>query len=155
MKSTEHWLVHDHTQFELLLSQCRDAADISDWWAVEQFFAQLVEQLGHHMAQEEEVLFPAYDAKCMPSHMQSLELFNEHSVIVDGFRTLEKLINSRDSQTTFDWIVALELLLIQHNEKEEKIFLPFASHLLFEDRDELAEKLDRFVVSSRSRKWIV
>jgi hemerythrin-like domain-containing protein len=133
MKSTEHWLVHDHTELELVLRECHNAADISDWWAVEPFFTKLVTQLRYHMAQEEEVLFPAYDAKCEPSHMQTQELYNEHSEIIVSFRKLDKYIIYRDSDKTLDFIVALELSMLEHNKKEEKVFLPFASHLLFDD----------------------
>lgn len=155
MKSTEHWLVHDHTELELLMRECHNAADISDWWAVEQFFTKLVTQLRHHMAQEEEVLFPAYDAKCEPSHMQTQELYNEHSEIIVRFRKLDKYIIDRVSDKALDTVVALELSMHEHNEKEEKVFLPFASHLLFEDRDELEQRLDDFVVSNKSRKWLI
>ncbi len=153
MRSTEHWLVHEHTQFELLLRKCRAAADISDWWALEQSLVKLAEDLRFHMAQEEEILFPAYEAKCKPSHMSTLELYNEHSVIVDNFRRLEKLIKSKSSEAVCDCIVALEMLVTEHNEKEERAFLPFASRLLFEDRDELVLKLKKFVVTNKSRNW--
>jgi len=153
MKSAEHWLVHEHTQFELLMRECHDAAKISDWWAVEQFFTKIVEQLRYHMAQEEEVLFPAYDAKCEPSHMQSQELYNEHSLLIDSFGQLAKNISDKDAASTVDCLAALELVMHEHNEKEEKVYLPFASHLLFEDRDELAQKLGDFVISDKSRKW--
>ena len=153
MKSAEHWLVHEHTQFESLLRECHAAADISDWWAVEQLFTKIVEQLRYHMAQEEEVLFPAYDAKCGPSNMQSKELQNEHSVIVENLCKLDKYIIDRDSDSAHDSIAALELAMHEHNEKEEKVFLPYASRLLFEDRENLVQKLNDFVVTDKSRKW--
>lgn len=153
MRSTEHWLVHEHTQFEELLRQCKGAADISDWWALEQFFLKLVESLRFHMAQEEEVLFPAYEAKCESSSMSTSELRNEHSVMIESFRELVRYINSRQSKDAYDCIVALELFMLGHNEKEELVFLPYASRLLYEDRDELLLKLDKFVVSKKSRNW--
>ena len=153
MKSAEHWLVHEHTQFELLLRECHAAADIADWWAVEQLFTKIVEQLRFHMAQEEEVLFPAYDAKCEPSSMQSKELRDEHSVLVEDFRKLDNYIINRDSGSAHDCIAALELAMHEHNEKEEKVFLPYASRLLYEDRDDLIQKLNDFVVTDKSREW--
>ena len=119
MKSTEYWLVHEHTQFELLLRECKAAASISDWPALEHSFSRLVEALRFHIAQEEEILFPAYDAKCEPSHMSTRELYNEHSVIVDGFRILHKIILTRSPQASYDCIASIEKLLIDHNQKEE------------------------------------
>lgn len=153
MKSTEHWLVHEHTQFESLIRECRTAAEIGDWWAVEHFLKELVESLSYHMAKEEEVLFPAYEKKSESTDMSSLEIFNEHSAMVDAFRKLKKLIDSRAVKETYDCVVALELLLIEHNQNEEQTFLPFASKLLFEDRDDLQLKLSNFVVTEDSRDW--
>jgi hypothetical protein len=153
MKSAEHWLVHEHTQFEFLLRECRAAADKTDWWALDRIFKKLVEQLRFHMAQEEEVIFPAYEKKRESSHMSTLELYNEHSVIVDSFRKLDNLIEERSSKDVYDSIVTLELFMIEHNAKEEKAFLPFASHLLFDDREVLTLKLDEFVVKNESRHW--
>jgi len=153
MRSTEHWLVHEHTQFEVLVRECRDAADISDWWALKNGFRTLVEELRHHMAQEEEILFPAYEEKRKPSHMSTLELYNEHSVIVNSLRNLDKLIDSQSSEDAYACIVSLEQLMLEHNQKEELAFLPFASHLLFEDRDELVLKLKNFVLTNESRRW--
>lgn len=153
MRSTEHWLVHNHTKFEQLIRECRDAADISDWWALEKKFRNLVELLHYHMAQEEEVLFPAYEEKRKHEHKSTQELYNEHSVIVNCLRNLDKLIDSQSSQLAHTCLVSLEQLMIEHNKKEEQTFLPFASHMLFEDRDELVLKLKNFVLTNRSRRW--
>ena len=155
MKSAEHWLVHKHTQFEELFRLLHDAADISDWWAVDQYFTDMTAQLRYHMAQEEEVLFPAYDVKCKvldrSSKVSTRDLCNEHSKFRDMFRELEICIRNKDSECVIMLVAALELLMAEHNEKEEYIFLPFASRLLFEERDRLQEKLSKFVFTGTSR----
>jgi hypothetical protein len=43
--------------------------------------------------------------------------------------------------------------MIKHHEKEEDIFLPMASHILSESREELSRKLAEFDVSKIQRKW--
>jgi hypothetical protein len=96
-----------------------------------------------------------HDAKCEPSHMQTQELYDEHSEIIVSFRKLDKYIINRESDKTLDFIVSIQLSMLEHNEKEEKVFLPIISHLLFEDRDDLEQKLDDFVVSNKSRKWLI
>ena len=146
-------LFRSHTQFEALMREGLDAAKIADWWAVDQFYIKLVESLRYHIAQEEEVLFPAYEKNCESSHMPTLALYNEHSVMVDFFRKLKKFIDSRSFDDTCDCIEALELLLIEHNKKEEDTFLPFASRLLFDDRDILQLQLQNFIVTNKSRHW--
>jgi len=153
MISTEHWLVHEHTQFEVCMKECRNGIEILDWWAAEQFFRTLSEELRHHMAQEEEVLFPAYEKECGSSQKETLELYNEHSVIIDSFRRLRKDIDNKASKDAYDSVMDLQLLLVEHHRKEEETFLPFASSLLFEGREELVVKLNNFVLTDKSRNW--
>jgi len=43
--------------------------------------------------------------------------------------------------------------MIQHHEKEEEIFLPMASHILFEDREALTTKLHEFTGPKKKRDW--
>lgn len=110
------------------------------------------------MAQEEEVLFPAYDSKLefsvarLPS-VSTQELYGEHSIIVEKIRKLAKCIHDEDADSVINRAASLELLLLEHNEKEEQIFLPYASRLLFEDRDKLEKKLEEFSLSEKSRDW--
>ena len=153
MKSTEHWIVHNHSQFEVLLCLCRDAAEIEDWWALEQAFNDLGNQLKHHLAQEEEVLFPAFEAKYKVSSLPTSSLRNEHSVLVHMFRDTAAMIKTRNPEAILEALVALESLMIKHHEKEEDIFLPMASHILFSEREELSEKLENFALSNTSRQW--
>ena len=153
MKSTEHWLVHDHTKIEDLLRRCCEEADIYDWWALERYFGELVKHLKFHMAQEEEVLYPAYDAKRSPEHMFTTELYEDHDRIVETCRDIYRHIERKQKEGLTDLIGNLVDNLLEHNQREEHVFLPFASHLLYEDRDELSERLDNFKPAKKSRVW--
>lgn len=155
VQSAEHWLVHDHTVFEVLCAQCREAADISDWWETERLFDELIEKLRFHMAQEEEVLFVAYEEKRQSGFMSSSELRNEHSVMIDSFRRIKSHIRNQSMEDVYEETKALEKLIHDHHAKEEEIFLPFASRLLFEDREELVRKLSNFSITQKSRVWFV
>ncbi len=153
MKSAEHWLVHDHTQFEVLLRQCRDAAEIEDWWALEQAFNEMVKELKQHMAQEEEVLFPAYEARTYAPHTPTSSLRSEHDQIVQLIHDTARIIMAREPEDTLEALVYLESLMIKHHEKEEDIFLPMASHILFDEREELSRRLDEFDGTETTRNW--
>lgn len=153
MKSTEHWLVHDHTQIEGLLRNCREEAYIYDWWALDRYFRELVDQLRYHMAQEEEVLFPAFDEKCEPTHELTVELLEEHDQIIDCIKDIRRLIDNKIKDEIIERVEELVTLHVAHDGKEEKLLLPFASHLLYEDREELSEDLENFTLSEKSRDW--
>ena len=153
MKSTEHWLVHDHTQIENLLTDFRKDAEIYDWWSLGRILQRLIEQLSHHMAQEEEILFPAYDKKCDTTYKLTTELQAEHDQIFECVQDIRALINKQDKDRILDRIGDLITLMVDHGRREEENLIPFASHLLYEDREELSEKLENFVLTKNSRVW--
>jgi hemerythrin-like domain-containing protein len=153
MNSTDNWLVHEHSLYENLLSQCHDAVEIEDWGTVNLAFNELVTHLKRHMALEEEVLYPAYEATVHAPQGPTMALREEHDHIVRLIQDMARIIKNRDSEHVLECLVHLENHMIKHHEKEEDIFLPMASHILRESREELSRKLNEFDVSQIQRKW--
>ena len=153
MNSKDNWLLHEHSLYESLLSQCQDAAEIEDWGTVDFVFNELVTHLKRHMALEEEVLYPAYESTPHAPQGPTTALREEHSNIVRLVQDMARIIKTRDSDRVLECLAHLEYQMIKHHEKEEDIFLPMASHILNTSRDELLRKLDEFDTSKISRKW--
>jgi len=153
MNNPENWLVHEHSLYEELLGMCKDAAEMEDWGTVNQAFDDLVTHLKRHMALEEEVLYPAYEATPHAPQGPTLALREEHSAIVRLIQDMARIIRTRDSDHVLDGLAHLEIRMINHHEKEEDIFLPMASHILNASRDELLEQLAGFDASKVRRKW--
>jgi hemerythrin-like domain-containing protein len=153
MNSTDNWLVHEHSLYEYLLSQCQDAAEIEDWETVDRAFQDLVTHLKRHMALEEEVLYPAYESAPHAPQGPTTALREEHSNIVRLIQDMARIIKTRDSEHALEGLVHLEYHMIKHHEKEEDIFLPMASHILNASHDELLRKLEEFDASKIKGKW--
>jgi hemerythrin-like domain-containing protein len=153
MNSADNWLVHEHSLYEELLSQCMNAVDMEEWGAVNLAFNELVTHLKRHMALEEEVLYPAYEATAHAPQGPTTALREEHDHIVRQIQDMARIIKTRDSEHVLECLVHLESRMIKHHEKEEDIFLPMASHILSESREELSRKLAEFDVSKIQRKW--
>jgi hemerythrin-like domain-containing protein len=153
MNQPDNWLVHEHSLYEDLLSRCRDAADAEDWATVDSVVHELVTHLKRHMALEEEVLFPAYEATLHAPQGPTMALRDEHSSIVRLIVDTAHVIRSRDSDHVRECLLDLENLMIKHHEKEEDIFLPMASQILSTSRDELLRKLAGFTGSKIKREW--
>jgi hemerythrin-like domain-containing protein len=153
MNTTENWLVHEHSLYEELLSRCQDAVDIEDWATANLAFQELVTHLKRHMALEEEVLYPAYEATAHAPQGPTTALREEHDGIVRLFHDMARIIRSRDSDHALEGLAQLGNLMIKHHEKEEDIFLPMASHILRESRAELLRRLDELDTSKIQRKW--
>lgn len=152
MNRTASWLVHDHLLYEDLLSQCQ-AVGKEDWRNVDLAFSELITHLKLHMALEEEVLYPAYEAMSHVPLGPTTALREEHSKIVNLIRDLVQVIKTRNSEHVLERLAHLENRMIRHHEKEEDIFLPMASYILNASHDELLRKLDEFDASKIQRKW--
>jgi iron-sulfur cluster repair protein YtfE (RIC family) len=153
MNSTDNRLVHEHSLYENLLSRCQDAAEIEDWGAADLALRELVAHLKQHMALEEEVLYPAYEAMAHAPQGPTQALREEHDQIVRLVRDMVRVIKSRDSEHVLECLSHLEYQMIKHHEKEEDIFLPMASHILDGKREEISLKLADFDASKSARKW--
>jgi hemerythrin-like domain-containing protein len=153
MNRSENWLVHEHSLYEDLLTECHDAVENEDWESVDLIFSQLVMHLKRHVAMEEEVLYPAYEAAPDAPPGPTAALRDEHSAIIRLLRDIAPVIRTRDSEHLLDCLAHLENRMIKHHEKEEDIFLPMASHILNSSHDELLSQLQKFTASSSQRKW--
>jgi hemerythrin-like domain-containing protein len=153
MNNNDNWLVHEHSQYENLLSQLQDAAEMEDWGTLDIAFNELVTHLKQHMAMEEEVLYPAYESTPHAPQGPTMALREEHSSIVRLIQDLARVIKARGSEHVLECLAHLEYQMIKHHEKEEDIFLPMASHILNTSREELLRKLEEFDASRIQRKW--
>jgi hemerythrin-like domain-containing protein len=155
MSTKDKWLVHEHSIIEGLLFECEDAIGREDWKAANRKFMELIDDLKLHMALEEEVLFPAYEASGDAPQGPTAALRREHDEIVRLVEDMVQVIRTRDSAHVLDSLIALEKVMIKHHEKEEDIFLPMASRLLLPQRDELLKKLNAFSGTASGRRWKV
>jgi len=153
MSSTNNWLIHEHSLYENLLSQCTEAVEIEDWKTVNLLFKKMVTHLKRHMALEEEVLYPAYEATTHAPQGPTDALREEHDQIVRLIMDMARVIKTRDSDYVLECLTHLERQMIKHHEKEEDLFLPMASHILDAKREVISRQLAEFDLSKTSRKW--
>lgn len=155
MSDSDNWLVHDHSWYEALVLRCQLAVAGEDWAAADQDFKDLVARLKTHMAMEECVLYPAYEAASHVPQGPTTALRREHDEIVRLVQDIVRLLKSRDSDHVLDSLTQLEQVMFKHHEKEEDIFLPMASHILTAKREEILAQLDNFDMSKATRRWEV
>ncbi|HHJ17453.1 MAG TPA: hemerythrin domain-containing protein [Gammaproteobacteria bacterium] len=153
MHSTNNWLIHEHSMYESLLSRCAEAAETEDWKTVDSLFERMVSHLKRHMALEEEVLYPAYEAEAHAPQGPTGSLREEHDQIVRLVTDMARIIKTRDSDHVTECLEHLEKQMIKHHEKEEDIFLPMASYILEAKREVISRQLAEFDAANVTRKW--
>ncbi|MGD2112052.1 MAG: hemerythrin domain-containing protein [Gammaproteobacteria bacterium] len=150
MKNKDNWLLHEHLLYENLLSRCQYAVEIEDWEDANLAFEELVRQLAQHMSLEEEVLYPAYESTPHAPQGPTQALRMEHDQITRLVRDMQRVIKTRNAEHVLECLTHLEYQLIKHHEKEEDIFLPMASHILQDKREEISRRLADFAASQQS-----
>jgi len=153
MSGVDHWLLHEHSLYENLLSRCQDAAEMEDWDSAEMVFRKLIVHLKRHMALEEEVLYPAYEATPEAPQGPTRALREEHDHIVRLSRDMDRVLKTRDSDHVLECLAHLDRQMVKHHEKEEDIFLPMASHILNARREEIEQQMADFDVTKSTREW--
>ena len=151
--TTDDWLIHEHSLYENLLVECQDAIEREDWHTVDAQFSELITHLKRHMAVEEQVLYPAYEAATHAPQGPTGALREEHDHIVRLVQDMHRIFQTRDSDHALECLVHLEKEMIKHHEKEEDIFLPMASHILSARREDIERQLADFDPSKATRKW--
>ena len=147
MNSSDNWLMHDHSEHEELLSRCREAVEVEDWDGAGSLFNELIDELKWHIRQEEEVVYPAYETEVGHTGGPTAALRLEHVRILDFIHDTQRVFSSHNSEAVLDCLERLEQLLIKHHEKEEDIFLPMASLILQDSREEVMQKMRTFDTS--------
>lgn len=153
MNKNSNWLNHDHLEYETLLYDCQAAVEQEDWRSAQQLFEQLVSHVKVHMRIEEEILYPAYEEAMNVPQGPTHALREEHDEIVRLMRDLSYVLKTNDSDLFLESLLPLERVMLKHHEKEEEIFLPMASHLLLDRRDEIMRKLEEFDKEKGKRDW--
>ncbi len=153
MNSTDNWLVHDHSMYEELLIQCREAVEVADWSKAEHVFKEYINHLRHHITMEEELLYPAYEARVGDNYRPTEALRQEHGKIGRFIRDLLQVLKSRDSGHVIECFEKFEEQMNLHHDKEEDLFLPMAGIILQDSHEELTKKLESFDATNSTKKW--
>ncbi len=134
---------HDHERLEGLLRQFEGVRE-TDAAAAQRFFHEFKSGLEQHIAWEEDILFPIFEAKTGLAHGGPTEVMRfEHRQIKSLLAAIHDKLAGQDASLGPD-VTALKEVLSQHNQKEEYILYPATDELL-----SMAERDDVFAAMQR------
>ena len=143
------WLNHDHKNFESAVFKCRNACDEKDWPQVQTVFGELESSYRTHVRIEEEVLFPAYEARPGAATEPTSSLKADHTQIFHLMDHISKQLDQGSHDSLAYDFALLYRTLIKHHEKEEEIFLPMASEALLSDKETILADLKSLLEDDR------
>lgn len=142
MDTITDYMSIDHKHCDDVFAALERSVSTGDWKTAdhtwEEFFAVMLQ----HFAMEEEVLFPAIEMATGSKAGPTAVMRAEHQQMRDIISESREALQQRDA-TGFAGIAdTLNIMLQQHNMKEEGILYPLADHLLAGSREILLNDMN-------------
>jgi len=121
------------------------AADAGDTAAMAAHWLRFQNALLRHLAMEEQLLFPAFEAATGMANAGPTQVMRtEHQQMRGVLAQMSAAVERGDVEELIDQGDTLNILIQQHNMKEEGMLYPMAESALQAGWPELRERLDAF-----------
>jgi len=135
------FMTHKHRECDHFLAEAEDAVEQGDFdTALEKYIAFKNETL-KHFAMEEEYLFPAFEEKTGMTQGPTQVMRMEHAQAKGLFEKMDEAYNAKDKDRIYGLGESMNILLQQHNAKEEQMLYTMIQQHLAGDNDTIVEKL--------------
>jgi len=129
----------DHRDCDARWVDVEELLDTADIEAARSAWQKYNKAMHRHLAMEEEVLFPAFDAKSGMAGSGPVAVMKmEHQQMRGLLKQIGEAIEAGNAEEAMDTGDTLLMLIQQHNIKEESTLYPMAESLLSGDWDDLA-----------------
>jgi hemerythrin-like domain-containing protein len=130
MDTISSYLTNDHKLCDDAFIEAENCVSASLWDRAEICFQKFSDALEHHFAMEEKVLFLAFENAIGSAEGPTNVMRNEHRQIRGITSMLDQALKRRDANAFLGHAETLNILVQQHNMKEEGILYLMADRLL-------------------------
>ncbi|MEJ5210382.1 MAG: hemerythrin domain-containing protein [Burkholderiales bacterium] len=141
METIRGYLGADHARCDEAFAQAEAAVAGGDWERAAAHFAGFHAAMARHLAMEEEVLFPAFEAATGNSSGPSRVMRAEHEDMRELLAAMGEALARRDREAYAGAAETLLVLMEQHNLKEEQILYPMCDRLLARESADLLARM--------------
>lgn len=122
-ETVSSFLGDHHEELDRLFAEARRLAGAGHFEAAREAWFAFADGLGRHMAAEESILFPAFDAE-VPMRGPTAVMCHEHRAIEEMLARARAALEDDDALRFDDVAAELADLLHAHNVKEERVLYP-------------------------------
>ncbi len=134
MGTIRDFMGSDHRACDDLFASAESAVAQKNWDSARTLFDQF---LTHHLSKEETVLFPAFEARMGNSRGPTEVMRSEHVQMRDLIQSMAGAVAANDQNAYLGLSETLNMLMQQHNMKEENMLYPMSDQMLGSDCDDL------------------
>jgi iron-sulfur cluster repair protein YtfE (RIC family) len=139
------FFAQDHRDCDARWADVEELLDTSDIDTARMAWQKYDASMRRHLAMEEEVLFPAFDARSgMGGGGPTAMMRMEHQQMRGLLDQIGEAMEAGDAQEAMDIGDTLLMMTQQHNVKEEGMLYPMAENILARDWAVLAAELEKY-----------
>ncbi|MCP3984987.1 MAG: hemerythrin domain-containing protein [bacterium] len=132
-----------HRKCDEMFASAEEDVSEKSWTLASQKFAEFNAAIARHLAQEENVLFPAFEEATGMTQGPTAMMRMEHEQMRSLLAQLAEAAGTQDASRFLGLSETLMVLIQQHNMKEEQMLYPMCDQALAET-DAIIAKIEAF-----------
>ncbi|MBC2730607.1 hemerythrin domain-containing protein [Thiobacillus sp.] len=145
MNTILDFLGSDHRACDDLFASAESAIAQKNWDGARTLFNQFQAAMSHHLTMEETVLFPAFEARTGNTVGPTQVMRMEHEQMRGLMQDMAGAVAAGDRNAYLGLSETLNMLMQQHNLKEENMLYPMSDQVLSGNRDDLIRSMQAVV----------
>jgi iron-sulfur cluster repair protein YtfE (RIC family) len=137
MSAILDFLGSDHRACDDLFASAETAAAQNNWDSAGNLFERFQAAMAHHLAMEEDVLFPAFEARTGMRAGPTQVMRMEHAQMRSLLQDMASAVEACNQDGYLGLSETLNMLMQQHNLKEETMLYPMSDRVLGGEREGL------------------
>jgi iron-sulfur cluster repair protein YtfE (RIC family) len=142
MQAILDFLGSDHRACDDLFASAEAAVAQKNWDSARELFGRFQAAMARHLAMEEEVLFPAFEARTGNSMGPTQVMRMEHAQMRSLLQDMASAVSASNQNGFLGLSETLNMLMQQHNLKEENMLYPMSDRVLESERDGLIRAME-------------
>ena len=138
------FMTHKHRECDHFLAEAEDAVEKGEFDAALEKYLAFKNETLKHFDMEEEYLFPMFEQKTGMTQGPTQVMRMEHAQAKSLFEKMDEAYNAKDKDRIFGLGESMNILLQQHNAKEEQMLYTMMQQHLMNQNDEIVEKLQNW-----------
>jgi iron-sulfur cluster repair protein YtfE (RIC family) len=136
------FLGSDHHACDNVFASAEEAVARKDWDSARGLFDRFQAAMARHLAMEEDVLFPAFESRTGMSGGPTEVMRMEHAQMRDLLQAMADAVATGNQNRYLGLSETLNMLMQQHNLKEENMLYPMSDQVLGAERAAVIQSME-------------
>ena len=142
-----NYMKAEHRECDTLFAGAEEAVALNEWEVANQRFLDFANETLRHFKEEEEELFPAFEAQTGSAEGPTMVMRHEHDQVKGLIGKMAEALESEDRDAYLSLAESMMILLQQHNMKEEQMLYAMCDRMLPPDiKEETLQKIKEVVL---------